>query len=51
MKRMPPSSEKMREALRIFLKGAQMGATLVRSSIPVVSAIAVVIREIRRHRR
>lgn len=51
MKRMPIPAEKMREALRIFAKGALMGASLVRSSIPIVSAIAVVIREIRRHKR
>jgi len=51
MKRMPITSEKMREALRIMARGAALGASLVRSSIPVVSAIALVIREIRQHRK
>ncbi len=51
MKRMPVTAEQARQALRVATRAAQTGAELVRRVIPIISAIAVVVREIRRVRK
>jgi hypothetical protein len=51
MKKMPISAEQARTFLRVATKTAQQGAEVFRRAIPIVSAIAVVVREIKRFRK
>lgn len=49
MKRMPITAQQARHALRVITQVARKGGEVLRRAIPVISAIAVAIREIRRN--
>lgn len=48
MKRMPITAHQARYALRVATKAVKTGSEIVRKAIPVVTALAVAVREIRR---
>lgn len=49
MKRMPITAEQARALLRVLGRAASHGAEVLRRAIPIISAVAVAIREIRRN--
>lgn len=49
MKRMPITAQQARHILQVAGKLARTGGEVLRRAIPIVSAVAVAIREIRRN--